>query len=935
MAFQVDEWQQYVLDNLPQLVKKLCVSSITDHLISHRLISTEEAHILRHCPTEEERCRILLCDVLPRKGSGSHVLDRFCEVLEAAGQQHIVREVMKRGGVVCADQPVSDLQTVQQQQTIQQSESNEQCDGLNGQEKSMTEVVQHAQQASTTAPTEDNCTREREELLQQKDGTSGSTVEATTPSKEEVDSEWKQRLKHCHSDLIAALRPCLFLDHLRGSNILSQEEHTELQEEAVSETDRSDRLLCILSCKGKGSFEAFCKILCNVEKQNHIVSEILKVQNPSLLPIDANRPLSGETIGQSDSSETLKRKRPHESSSDPPCSKSLRADERIPSATFIFRKIDKENVKNWKESIREMCRKCYKIAKENVMFLYSFPPAGNVDPKFFGDTVNKIAVIHLVGVAPDRVERHRSRLVSFVADFMDVKEDHIHYKGATGCSSLVLFQMRMDDYVRLFSVLAVEEQCIALYQTLKWIFPELLGVKFRLGGLPPVELINLGVSMERVLMDKGSNMRTLKINQMTMLSLSAIDLQFKYMNKQICDVSDVAYGLTDGLRRSKIQIMTLQKTILDAKNASKQNTLALDELENDRIGHAAQHIVGDQNSSAACFTRMKVRKITIPRDFYKKLDMIKWLQEEVETKLSQRRQLAERTSCCHTLLDGLQTRIANLKLSKKKTKTDPMISLPSWTQWNVHMPYDSWYSYNMMGELEGRLVVGSDGGNLHVLTSKRDKWDKFVRKNGDIRNVVCHQDDKWRFLTVLPNELQLDGVSVALHDNSLYVVGGVTKSDEVVKTVCVCDLHSGHWSKMADMQTKRTVCSSVIINNTIFVGGGWTDGPYHSNVVECADVRVRKWRTIPPTTSYDCAMTSISNSLVGTGGTTQQMSVSSSSNIVELYDERATKWLPLPHMTHKRWAHAAFSTQNGELITAGGVCEQYRKLLSIESLKWN
>ena len=34
--------------------------------------------------------------------------------------------------------------------------------------------------------------------------------------------------------------------------------------------------------------------------------------------------------------------------------------------------------------------------------------------------------------------------------------------------------------------------------------------------------------------------------------------------------------------------MTLQKTILDAKNASKQNTLALDELENDRIGHAAQ-----------------------------------------------------------------------------------------------------------------------------------------------------------------------------------------------------------------------------------------------------------------------------------------------------------------------------------------------------------
>ena len=125
------------------------------------------------------------------------------------------------------------------------------------------------------------------------------------------------------------------------------------------------------------------------------------------------------------------------------------------------------------------------------------------------------------------------------------------------------------------------------------------------------------------------------------------------------------------------------------------------------------------------------------------------------------------------------------------------------------MPYDPygslWEPYNRMGEIEGRLVVGHYDGNLHVLTYEHDKWNKFVRKNGYISNVVCHQgvchqgvclvcvkdvdkdqlvieqfylneDKKWRFLTVLPNELQLDDVSVALHDNSLYVVGGETKS---------------------------------------------------------------------------------------------------------------------------------------------------------------
>ena len=268
------------------------------------------------------------------------------------------------------------------------------------------------------------------------------------------------------------------------------------------------------------------------------------------------------------------------------------------------------------------------------------------------------------------------------------------------------------------------------------------------------------------------------------------------------------------------------------------------------------------------------------------------------------------------------------------------------------MPHDSWLPYNRMGEIEGRLVVGGYDSNLHVLTYEHDKWDKFVRKNGDIRNVVCHQgvclvcvedggkdqfvieqfylneDKKWRFLTVLPNELQLYGVSVALHDNSLYVVGGETKSGERVNTARVCDLHSGHWYKMDDMQTKRHSCSSVIINNTVFVGGGLADGLHSSNMFECADVRDRKWRTIPSTTTYWPTLTSVSNRLVGTGGLTQQQRFSPSSNIVELYDERSTKWLPLPLMTHKRVGHAAFSTQNGELITAGGFDED-----SIESLK--
>ena len=119
-----------------------------------------------------------------------------------------------------------------------------------------------------------------------------------------------------------------------------------------------------------------------------------------------------------------------------------------------------------------------------------------------------------------------------------------------------------------------------------------------------------------------------------------------------------------------------------------------------------------------------------------------------------------------------------------------------------------------MGEMEGRLVEGHEDGKLHVLTEKNHEWIKRDQKNSPIKQVLCHKgvcllcvkdtethrvaikqcqlnENKSRFLTFIPNELQLYTVSVALSKNSLYVVGGRTKSGETVNTSPVCDLTSG------------------------------------------------------------------------------------------------------------------------------------------------
>ena len=106
-----------------KLVQTLRPSLLLEHLVASNLVTMQEARELRQCSTEQDRARMLLYDILPYK---ENAVDTLCEILKEAGQLHIVRDVMKRGGVVCADEPASNLQTVQQQQTIQQSEPNQQ-----------------------------------------------------------------------------------------------------------------------------------------------------------------------------------------------------------------------------------------------------------------------------------------------------------------------------------------------------------------------------------------------------------------------------------------------------------------------------------------------------------------------------------------------------------------------------------------------------------------------------------------------------------------------------------------------------------------------------------------------------------------------------------------------------------------------------------------
>ena len=260
--------------------------------------------------------------------------------------------------------------------------------------------------------------------------------------------------------------------------------------------------------------------------------------------------------------------------------------------------------------------------------------------------------------------------------------------------------------------------------------------------------------------------------------------------------------------------------------------------------------------------------------------------------------------------------------------------------------------YNRIAEIENTLIIaGWEDNGVRIFTDGDDKWKTYERENGCIWRVIAHQSiclvlvhdfrndnfvierfclnepHEWRNVTVLPKELQMDFVSFAVHGDSLYAVGGV--AERSVNTARVCDLLSGRWFELDNMKGRRFSCSCVIANNTVFVGGGETDGGRFCNSVEFLRIGSREWKMLAFTKNYHCTLQSVSNRLVATGGRTGQNFDCPYSDEVQLFDDRCSGWLPLPRMTRKRWWHGTLATKNGELLAAGGIGDN-----SIESLKF-
>lgn len=150
-------------------------------------------------------------------------------------------------------------------------------------------------------------------------------------------------------------------------------------------------------------------------------------------------------------------------------------------------------------------------------------------------------------------------------------------------------------------------------------------------------------------------------------------------------------------------------------------------------------------------------------------------------------------------------------------------------------------------------------------------------------------------------------------------MGGCTAAGESVGTARAFALENLKWQELDDMPTKRFDCSCVIVENTLFVGGGCTTALRLCNSLVALTVGQKGWTTVCSTTNYDCTLVSCRNRLVATGGmSSESLLRSRPSNLAEELKADRGSWLSYPLMMHNYWRHGACTTKAGKIVVAGG-----------------
>ena len=181
------------------------------------------------------------------------------------------------------------------------------------------------------------------------------------------------------------------------------------------------------------------------------------------------------------------------------------------------------------------------------------------------------------------------------------------------------------------------------------------------------------------------------------------------------------------------------------------------------------------------------------------------------------------------------------------------------------------------------------------------------------------EKEEWEHVTDIPSRDKLYCYGITADRDHVYIVGGEDDDYVIHNTILVYDVNTGTQCDSKKISSKRCDCSCTIIDNMLYVGGGW-DGERGLNSIECISLNdCSSHHRVAATPTYYCSLTTLSDRLVMSGGIVGDACTRPSSNMVSVLSPSLNSWLPLPAMNEGRCEHGTCTVGDDTLVVVGGI----------------
>ena len=260
-----------------------------------------------------------------------------------------------------------------------------------------------------------------------------------------------------------------------------------------------------------------------------------------------------------------------------------------------------------------------------------------------------------------------------------------------------------------------------------------------------------------------------------------------------------------------------------------------------------------------------------------------------------------------------------------------------------HLTHNEWWTVNCVAAVGNTIVTGYySGSDLYTLdldnAGDESEWViSYEGLHGPILNVFSCQSscyvaagwdqkiykwnmksDTWQPIAGIPTQFSYGNVyfSLVASGERIYMVGGWLNG-QAVNSAIVYDMKSDQWQSLPSMPFTGSLCSSVLIDNTLYVTGGLNKGGSGEALSACEVSALTLnestwWRLRPMKYGYS-TVTALHDRLIAIGG--ESLEGHEVSNVEVVSDQ----WLPLPHMTAPRCYHGVCVTENNSLAAVGGL----------------